>query len=49
MWDLSFAVWTQLEKPMNSQSVLNTGFLSRGIALFGSIGQTGLQLILQFD
>lgn len=42
MWDLSFAVWTQLEKPVNSHSFLNTGILSWGIALVGSIGQPAL-------
>lgn len=49
LWDVSFTVWTQLEKPMNSQSFLNIGILNQVVALVGSTGQPGFQLILQFD
>lgn len=46
IWDLSFAVWTQMEKPMNS---LHTDILSWGITFVWNIGQPGFQLILKFD
>lgn len=41
MWDLSLAVWTQLEKPMSS---LHTDIFSWGITLVANVGQPGFHL-----